>query len=299
MIGWVVRNGTHTGNNFTQLIDSLQSAAKRRGAVLYEVLSNKALPYIKDGQACIGYQGAPLPDFVIFWDKDMHLARHLELMGIRVFNSSRVLEICDDKITTFTELANAGIPMPDTLYAPKLFDVPYADPHAMLSADSVEELLGYPVVVKEAFGSFGDQVYLARNRQELDELMLKLKYQPHLFQRYIDTSFGRDYRIEVVGGRAVASMLRYNDTDFRANITAGGSFKAFTPSAEAVALAEKVAKILGCDFAGIDMMFGKDGEPILCEVNSNAFFVKLGSVSGVDVGQCIMDHVLSCLEKQN
>lgn len=78
------------------------------------------------------------------------------------------------------------------------------------------------MVVKEAYGSFGAQVYLAKNRSELDALRNRLKYMPHLYQRYVKNSSGEDIRIIVVGGKAVAAMKRKNKGDFRANIELGG-----------------------------------------------------------------------------
>ena len=77
------------------------------------------------------------------------------------------------------------------------------------------------MVVKEAYGSFGAQVYLAKNRSELDALRNRLKYMPHLYQRYVKNSSGEDIRIIVVGGKAVAAMKRKNNGDFRANIELG------------------------------------------------------------------------------
>mgnify|MGYP002627967192 CR=1 FL=1 len=55
-----------------------------------------------------------MPDYVIFWDKDIVLAKQLENMGLKLFNSSRAIEICDNKALTYVEL-NGKIEMPDTI----------------------------------------------------------------------------------------------------------------------------------------------------------------------------------------
>ena len=39
-------------------------------------------------------------DFVLFWDKDINLAKRLEKMGIPVFNSTDSIAKCDDKSRT-------------------------------------------------------------------------------------------------------------------------------------------------------------------------------------------------------
>ena len=43
-------------------------------------------------------------------------------------------------------------------------------------------------------------------------------------------------------------------------------------------------ELLGLDFAGVDVLFGRDG-PLLCEVNSNAFFGGIERVTGVNVAR--------------
>ena len=40
---------------------------------------------------------------------------------------------------------------------------------------------------------------------------------------------------------------------------------------------------LGLDFAGVDVLFGEDGKPLVCEVNSNPHFKSTLDYTGVDV----------------
>lgn len=293
MDGLLVYNGSLMGANFIELFESLENAAKERGHSLIALANNQVLPFIHNGKLKLKLPFEP--DFVIFWNKDTRLARLMEKMGMRLFNSVNAIELCDDKIATTIALANNDIPMPDTVFAPCLHEVAYSTPCEMHSYEQLKEALGMPIVVKEAFGSFGTQVYLANNKAELEALQKKLRYIPHMYQRFIKSSFGRDYRIQIVGGKNVACMLRVNKHDFRANITGGGEFYPFTPSKEAIALAKKCAQILGADFAGVDMMFGEDGEPIVCEVNSNAFFKKLGQVSNCDVAKEIINYIIESM----
>ena len=86
-------------------------------------------------------------------------------------------------------------------------------------------------------------------------------------------------------------MYRYNDNDFRSNINSGGKMQTIEVDQSYLRMAEEITNYLGADFAGIDLLFGE--QPILCEVNSNAHFNALSSVSGVDVGLKIADYYLS------
>ncbi|MCR4908514.1 MAG: RimK family alpha-L-glutamate ligase [Lachnospiraceae bacterium] len=237
----------------------------------------------------------PEIDFVLFWDKDVTLAGELERQGLPVFNSSAAIRVCDNKAETFLALKEAGIPMPETIIAPKRFR-PGTDLDVHL-LDTAEKELGFPMIVKECYGSFGAQVYLAGNREELNSLVIRIGKRPWLLQRFVRSSEGRDVRVQMVGERAAAAMLRSNKNDFRANITNGGKMEAFEVPPEWEKLSAHVMSLLGLDFAGIDYLFGEDGEPLLCEVNSNAYIKNLFDCTGIDVSVEIFRYILGRISK--
>ena len=84
---------------------------------------------------------------------------------------------------------------------------------------------------------------------------------------------------------------RGREGDFRAGLTSGGSMLPFTPDREAETLALRAAQALGCDFAGVDLLFGEEGY-LVCEVNSNAHFKNLFDLTGVNAAEPILDLVL-------
>lgn len=43
-------------------------------------------------------------------------------------------------------------------------------------------LLGFPLVIKERFGSFGEQVYLVNDVEELKQLLTKVGDSPYLLK---------------------------------------------------------------------------------------------------------------------
>ena len=88
----------------------------------------------------------------------------------------------------------------------------------------------------------------------------------------------------------MASMLRYNDNDFRANITNGGSMEKYNPTKEEVKMAIDTCKALNLDFGGVDILFGENG-PILCEVNSNAHFKNIYDCTGENVADYIIEYI--------
>ena len=241
--------------------------------------------------------GSPLPlfenpDFVLFWDKDILLAREFEETGIPVFNSSRAIELCDDKRKM--HLALTELPMPETFIAPMTFpNIGFPD---LSFFASIEENLGYPMVIKEAFGSFGAQVYLAKNREEALCIIKRCESVPIIFQRFIKESMGRDIRINVVGHKVVSAMERRSNSDFRSNVTLGGETLHYAPTVEEIALAEDASRRLGLDFGGIDILFGERG-PLICEVNSNTHFKSTCDCTGINLADLIAEHITKKVAK--
>lgn len=286
MLGWLIVNGFLGSNKFNELYNYLQNSANEYG-ILLQIKSNDELV----GELSSGFE--KLPDFAIFWDKDVYLAKRLEKSGVRLFNSASAVEICDNKILTALTLNNK-VKTPKTIIAPKTFEgVNYSDKTFLKNATKE---LGFPLIIKEAYGSFGHQVYLANNLEQAENIIDGLGYKDFLMQEFISSSYGKDVRVNVVGGKVVCAMLRYNENDFRSNISSGGKMKKITLNAKQEELAVKVCKIIGLDFAGVDILFGENDQPILCEVNSNPHFKSSLECTGVDMSKEIIKYIKDVLQ---
>ena len=144
-------------------------------------------------------------DFCLFLDKDRYTAEALEKLGVRVFNPSNSIVVCDDKVLTYLNLINNGVKMPKTLPSPLNYtasDVTYDE------VDKIAEYLGYPVVVKLSYSSMGKGVFLANDREELFNLCNKYKTEAKLYQEFISSSNGKDVRIIVIGGKYLCGYER-------------------------------------------------------------------------------------------
>lgn len=289
--GWIIYNGYLQTPKFLEMVELYRVAAIKRGIDVKPVRNDELLIVFQDNNAVIkGKYRDCSPDFVIFMDKDVRLARHLEKLGMKLFNSSTAIEICDDKTMTYQVLANRGIRLPKTIIAPLVYQG--CEEGGFEYYEYIEDELKYPIVVKEAFGSFGEQVYLAANRGELVRIRRALIHKPHIYQEFIESSRGRDVRIHVVGDQAIAAMMRTSDRDFRTNLTGGGRMNQYVPSAEFIDMAVKCTKLVGAGFAGVDILFGPHQEPILCEVNSNAHIKNIFNITGIDVADRIVEYII-------
>ena len=87
------------------------------------------------------------------------------------------------------------------------------------------------------------------------------------------------------------ASARYSlNGDFRSNLTLGGGMEAYTPTPAEAELALSAARELGLTFAGVDVLFGKDG-PLICEVNSNAHFKTTLACTGVNMATELLREI--------
>lgn len=304
--GLLVTNAFLRTGKFVEHYEWLRKAALRRGMTLDIIENAEELFLIGEEPTWLaGY------DFIIYWDKDIPYGKSLSLFTDRyqipVLNPVESVGVCDDKCETYLRLAawNAAHPkekirLLPTIPAPMTYaNIGYTKTDFL---DTVEERLGYPMIVKECFGSFGMQVYMAPDRKMLEQLTEKLAGKPFLYQKYHRYSSGRDVRLQVVGDEVVAAMERYSENgDFRANITNGGSMKPYTPSKEESDLAVLTSQVLGLDFCGVDLLFNEESgkADIVCEVNSNAHFKNIHTCTGVNVAEKIMGYIYNKLNNHD
>lgn len=284
---WVIYNGSLTSDKFYDQAFLIQEAAERANvrAVIkknYEVLVDLSKPIENP------------PDFVVFLDKDILLARFLKQQGIPVFNDPEVIETCDNKANQYIELAKHNIPMPKTIVAPKVY--PSFSIEDSGYYEKVLEELGLPMIIKEGRGSFGMKVYLIETKEAFDEKVRELEGVDYVFQEFIATSKGRDIRVNIVGEKVIAAMYRHSETDFRANITNGGTAEIIELTEAQEKLAVKAAKAVGAEFAGVDLLFGDHEEPIVCEVNAAAHIRNILNVTGINVADAMIDYIIGVIK---
>ncbi len=284
--GIIIVNGFYTNASIEHQVSTITEEFNKLGVAIEVVKSDSLFCYIEGGE-CKTKLNA---DFVVYLDKDVHSARALEKCGVRLFNSAKAIELCDDKMLTYLTLANNGIAMPKTVSSP----VMYRDTEDGDFVTRLEGVFDYPIVVKEVFGSMGYGVHLANNRKELTALREKFKLSPHLYQQFVGKG-GEDKRVILIGGEVVACMKRTNENDFRSNIEHGGSGSITTLTDNERQMAEKVAKILGLDYCGVDILTDSEGNPCFCEANSNAFFRGIQAVTGINVAKAYAEYIFTKL----
>ncbi len=204
----------------------------------------------------------------------MNMLAGLEACGVRVINSPRALECAVDKYLTTQRLALVGIPVPATIVCEN------SD-----TALDAFEALGRDVVVKPLFGAEGrgimrvsDPELALRAFRTLERLGAVLYLQTFV------SGPGFDIRVLLLDDQLVGSMKRIpKPGDFRANISQQGTGVVHVPSERELELARQAANITGSLFAGVDLMYNADHEPLVIEVNAVPGWRGLQRTCDIDV----------------
>ena len=282
----IVINGYGLAGGIQHQVERLKDEFSKRDISVDVIKNTQVFAYIFEGNVDISL---PKYDFVLYLDKDRYVAELLEKAGYKLYNSIDSIIKCDDKMLTHICLANEGIQMPTTISS----TLCYTDNGNRDYLVEVIDKIGLPMIVKENYGSLGKQVYLVNNHAELLEIENKLIHIPHIFQQYIECSKGKDYRIIVIGGKVIAYMKRENPYSYLSNLATGGTATKVELPKKYLDIAERCAKILGLDYCGVDILEGPHGEPIVSEVNSNAFYEGIEKTTGINVAGCYVDYLLS------
>ena len=251
------------------------------GISLDVFVNDGTLAMIKDSELKVNLSAC---DFIIYLDKDIYLARILEKAGYRLFNKADFIKLCDDKALTNIACASRGIKMPDTITGPLFYSQELKEENFKFLDDVIAKL-GLPLILKRVYGSLGLGVYLIKTKAELIEAYKEHCRAPILFQKYVGSSYGVSARVIIIDKKVVGGFIRYNKTDFRSNYGENASSRPLKEGDKCFELASYIAKELDIEYAGIDFMFLESGEPILCEINSNAFFEEFEKVTGINVAK--------------
>ena len=268
----VIYNGYYKSATYINNIEIYLQGLKKSGLDAFKISSAKLI-----------FENNFEFEFALLLDKDISLGYILEKKGIKVFNSPDAIRICDSKILTYIKLMDSDIPMPKTTILPfKFSNMEYSD------FEFEKEIENYPVIIKEEFGSLGQQINLIYNKEDFHSVVTKSNSRL-LIQEYIECD-GSDIRVFVVGSKAVCAIKRHNGNDFRSNCAVGGKASVYPLNEKLCEIAEKASKIIDLDFCGVDII-EKEGNYYLIEVNSNPLINNLSQVCNIDPGYEIGEYI--------
>lgn len=232
-----------------------------------------------------------IADAVLFFDKDYHLAKKLEENNI-VINSSESIRKCDSKIEMYQTLYKNNLLTIKTVFSPFTFtNIGYSDFDFI---DRIIELLSFPIVIKPEFGSFGINIKMANNKEELLQYTKDLSGYRLVYQEYID--YISDIRVYVIDKKVIASVERKSfGKEFRANTTLGGSMHLYSINDELEKIAIEATNAFKSEISGVDLLIDKTGKVHVCEVNTNSHFHNLYKMTGINLCEGIISYIETIL----
>lgn len=236
-------------------------------------------------------------DFIIYLDKDYYFAKMLEAQGYLLINNADFIRLCDDKALLYIDALDKGIPVIKTVYAPLLFDNECSDDNLKFLDKAIEQL-SLPLIMKKGFSSLGDGVKLIHSKQELIDEYKKSFKEPICFQKYIESSIGQSVRIIVIDNKIIGMIKRISLDDFRSNCGENNYsiiIEEIPPSY--VKIVNLIIEKYNVLYAGIDLLIDND-EPLLCEINANAFFKEFEKTTGIDVANKFVDMVIKTVKEK-
>lgn len=241
------------------------------------------------------YDGKPFPKYDVMItrpsvlrnvDLEISLIDQMKMMGINLFNRYAPILSAKNKIKTIQILDHFGIPIPKTVVVQRPDDL----------VQAAKQVGGFPLIVKNPFGSFGNGVVIVESMRALQSF-LRWDEPMYLLQQYVKYSKGKDIRIFVVNGRVVGSMMRSaKKGEFRSNIELGGIGTPVEITDEEAAIAVRSVQALDLTYGGVDIMRGKEG-PVVLEVNSNPGFKALERSTGVSIARYLIEYAVEYVEK--
>ncbi|MFH1142178.1 MAG: RimK family alpha-L-glutamate ligase [Candidatus Uhrbacteria bacterium] len=220
----------------------------------------------------------------------------LKNAGYHIVNGMPTFSVSKNKLAQAMVFDREQIPHPRSIIVrhPK---------NAAAAADQI----GYPVIIKVAFGTHGKGVFIAKDLETLQPIVDYLNIRdgnPVILQEYIKPNAIRDgleessngslirsdIRILVVGNNIIASMERVaTGSDFRTNGHLDAKCRAVEISDQERELALQATKAFDLEIAGVDLIRSDRG-PLVLEINSCPGFEQLEKATSVDVACAVIEY---------
>ena len=178
---------------------------------LFEALDKRGLTYDKIDDREVAFdlesperwrQYDVILERCLAFSRGLYSLHVLNSWGIPTVNLATVAAICGDKLFTSAVLAQAGVPQPRVRVA-------YTAEAALAAMDE----MGYPVVLKPVYGSWGRMVAKINDRDAAEailehrEVLGSFYHKVYYIQEFVAKP-GRDIRAFMVGDRLIGAIYR-------------------------------------------------------------------------------------------
>ncbi|MFA6458758.1 MAG: hypothetical protein WCV72_05255 [Patescibacteria group bacterium] len=199
-----------------------------------------------------------------------------------------------NKLTRYVEFANAGIPIPQTIFANAVNDT---------ELKKIAQKLGFPLIIKTLKDSLGRGVLVVDSYFSLKSIsqFLVSKDIEFFFQKMVKESSGRHIRAVVLEKEILCAYEKSvpKKLDFRSNANRGFSknrIVQLNPKIREIVL--KAVAVAGVEFGGVDLLYTKNGF-LVSEVNFPCNFGASQNFTGIDIAGKMLDFLVEKAGRNN
>lgn len=191
-----------------------------------------------------------------------------------------------EKIHQMIRFNNAGVTIPETIIANQ--------ETFKKNIKYLSKNISYPCVLKTN-GANGKSVWKIESKEKL---LKKIEEENKIFmiQEFVPNNF--DVRVIVFGDKILAAIKRESTDGFKNNLSQGAIGSEFTLSKKEENFAKKAVKVNNSLFGGVDIIFKKNKQPVILEVNrrpagmhSESGFMKKAGLS-INAEKLIIEEIL-------
>jgi len=191
-----------------------------------------------------------------FLDLAFVVSKYLEHNRVEYFNKDYMNYRPVSKLAQAAIFYELGLPFPDLVFSVK--------PDLLAS---LAVALGFPLILKEAQASHGDNNFLVKSPDELERLLSDRQELKFIAQKYVPND--GDYRLLLMGGRTVLQIYRQGQGGTHLNNTSKGAAAQLSDDLpqEVLRHAKELVRHMDLELAGVDILLDGAKKPYFLEIN--------------------------------
>lgn len=273
----------------TLLITTNINTKYKQRALELEHIKNFCLKYNIDLKFCdsreptmLSYNLANFPTAYINFSgypNTIHyrFCRYLELNNVNCIDKIKNTMNAHDKMTSYLDLKYNGVEVIDTISLGQIFehsDVTKLDE----SVSQIEDLIGYPCIIKPTRLGFGIGVVKCDNRNSLVEIlglifstdsrkMTSESYNSFIVQKFVSSTIGLKYRLFLHKDEPLTFVRLVTKEGYWKASRSNSEMEILQPSDELIDLGRNIHKILNINYSAIDFHYIDKDKFIVNEIN--------------------------------
>jgi RimK family alpha-L-glutamate ligase len=189
------------------------------------------------------------------------VAQYLRENEVKFIDTEEYCRFSINKLNSFVRLSYENIPVIDSFYASSEY---------LISTFDKNPVYKYPFILKDLMGKKGNNNFLIKSYSELKNILERNQKIIFILQPFIENNC--DYRILTFDYKAKLIIKRSRTKNkTHLNNTSVGGYAELVPikgfNKKIIQIAQKAAKVLNRNIAGVDIIIDKNGKFFVLEVN--------------------------------